>query len=560
MERAISNEEVQMSKNGKLVLIGLDGGTFAVLRPLVDAGIMPNLARFLSEGASGTLLSTHPPVTCPAWPTMFTGVNPGKHSIFSFTCRNADRAKPHTASLLEVRTPTLWEFIGGAGYRVGVMNVPITFPAQPVNGFMVSGFPAPGSCPQVVWPCEEYEKLVSDIPEFTVNWPALSQRARTELQKASLIKSANAWLQTRIKAFEYFLNRHEIDFCFLVFEYTDKAQHWFYPLLDSTNDASATQEVSKLSNLIRAGYKDIDSALGRLVERFGENSNYIIVSDHGFAPVARIVYLNHLLALHGLFTGRHIKALTAKVADWARLPLWLRAKMKIAQDEPWHRLDTWRSPLTNFTKTHAFAGHQYEHSVYLNVEGQCPDGIVKQGREYESVRGKVIDLLRQAKDPKTGKHIFEDVWAREEIYAGEHMPSAPDVIFELAPGYVVSAGIGLSTVLEAGFLRDARDSDLSGYHRPDGIFVGYGPAFRHTQNVRANLLDIVPTVLALMGIAPPVGIDGRIIAEAIHPKLLTTRLKQLEDAAPVRQHSSGSVYSSDDETEIARQLADLGYL
>ncbi len=549
-----------MSKHSKLVLIGLDGGTFQVLRPLVDAGVMPNLARFLGEGASGTLLSTHPPVTCPAWPTMFTGVNPGKHSIFSFTCRNADRAKPHTASLLEVQAPTLWELIGSAGYRVGVMNVPITFPAQPVDGFMVSGFPAPGGCSQVVWPREEYDKMVSNLPDFVVNWPPLSRRARTESQKASLIESANTWLRARIQAFEYFLNKHEIDFCFLVFEYTDKVQHWFYPLIDSTKDASETQEVSKLSNLIRAGYKDVDSALGGLVERFGENSNYIIVSDHGFAPVARVVYINHLLALHGLFTGRYLKALTAKVADLARLPLWLRARMKIAQDEPWHRIDTWSSPLTNFTKTSAFAGHQYEHSVYLNVKGKCPEGIEKKGGEYGSVRSKVIDVLRQAKDPKTRKHIFEDVWAREEIYTGEHMPDAPDVIFELAPGYVVSAGIGLSTVLEAGFLRDAKDSDLSGYHRPDGIFVGWGPAFRHTQDVKANLVDIVPTVLALMGIAPPAGIDGRIIAEAIHPKLLTARLKELQKAVQARQRPSGSVYSRDDETEIAQQLADLGYL
>lgn len=549
-----------MSKNGKLVLIGLDGGTFRVLRPLVDAGIMPNLARFLGEGASGTLMSTHPPVTCPAWPTMFTGVNPGRHSIFSFTCRNAGRARPHTASLLEVRVPTLWELLGNAGYRVGVMNVPITFPAQSVNGFMVSGFPAPNGLPEVVWPREEYTKMVRQFPQFMVNWPGLGQRGRTESEKASLVESANAWLRARIQAFEYFLNRHEIDFCFLVFEYADKVQHWFYPLLDSMNGALGAREVSKVRSLLQDGYRDIDAALARLVERFGKDANYLVVSDHGFGPVARVVYLNHLLGLHELFTGRHIKALTARVASRARLPLWLRAKMGMAQDEPWHRLDTWKSPLTNFARTKAFAGHQYEHSVYLNVAGRCPRGVVKQGTEYDSVRGKVISVLRQAKDPKTGKHIFEDVWASEEIYAGEHLQDAPDVIFELAPGYVVSAGIGLSAVLEGGFLRDVRDSDASGYHRPDGIFIGYGPAFRHTQNVQATLLDIVPTVLALMGVAPPAGIDGRIVEEAIQPKSLAICRKEVESTAPVRECPSDTVYSRDDETEIARRLADMGYL
>jgi len=129
----------RLNNSNKLVLIGLDGAAFRVLQPLIAAGVMPTLARFLREGASGTLLSTHPPVTCPAWPTMFTGVNPGKHGVFSFTCRKGGEGKPHTASLLDVHAPTIWELLGNAGRRVGVMNVPITFPAQPVNGFMVSG-------------------------------------------------------------------------------------------------------------------------------------------------------------------------------------------------------------------------------------------------------------------------------------------------------------------------------------------------------------------------------------------------------------------------------------
>ena len=136
-----------MSDGNKVILIGLDGATFRILRPLIDAGVMPNVARFIEGGASGPLMSTHPPVTCPAWPTMYTGVNPAKHGVFSFTCRDKNGGSPHTASLVDVKAPAVWELLGAAGHRVGVMNVPITFPAQPVNGFMLSGFPAPGSSP-----------------------------------------------------------------------------------------------------------------------------------------------------------------------------------------------------------------------------------------------------------------------------------------------------------------------------------------------------------------------------------------------------------------------------
>lgn len=553
--------KVRANTNNKLVLIGLDGGTFRVLRPLVEAGVMPTLARFLREGASGILLSTHPPVTCPAWPTMFTGVNPGKHGVFSFTCRNGGRSRPHTASLLDVRAPTLWELLGNVRHRVGVMNVPITFPAQPVNGFMVSGFPAPSGLPEVVWPREEYAKLIRQLPEFVVNWPGLGERtSTTELEKASMVESANAWLRARIRAFEYFLDRHAVDFCFLVFEYTDKVQHWFYPLLDSMNDAPTAYETSKVLSLLQDGYREVDAAIARLVERFGENTNYMVVSDHGFGPVGRVVYLNHLLEQYELFTAHQIKALMARAASLTRLPLRVRDRLGLAQDEPWHRLNTWESSLTDFARTKAFAGHQYEHAVYLNVAGRCPHGIVQEGLEYEAVRRKVMDVLKQAKDPKTGEHVFEGVWACEELYTGEHLQNSPDVIFELAPGYVVSAGIGLSAVLDGGFLRNARDSDGSGCHRPDGIFVGYGPAFRATQNIEATLLDVAPTALALRGVAPPTEMDGRVIEEAIQPKSLAVSYKTTKGYTAVRKCPSGSVYSVDDEVEIARQLADLGYL
>lgn len=549
-----------MSDSSKLVLIGLDGGTFHFLRPLADAGVMPTLARFLQDGASGTLLSTHPAVTCPAWPTMFTGVNPGKHGVFSFTCRNGGRSRPHTASLLDVRAPALWELLGNAGYRVGVMNVPITFPAQPVNGFMVSGFPAPDGLPEVVWPREEYAGLVRQLPEFVVNWPGLGRRTRAESEKISLVETANTLLRARIRAFEYFLDRHKVDFCFLVFEYTDKVQHWFYPLLDPMADASLTHHTSKALALLQDGYRQVDTAIAGLVDRFGRDANYIIVSDHGFGPVARIVYLNHLLEQHDVFTPRRIKALMAKAASVARWPLCVRSKLGLAQDEPWHRLDTWKSPLTNFPRTKAFAGHQYEQAVYINVVGRYPHGIVEQGPEYEVVRRKVVDVLKQAKDPKTGKPIFEGAWPYEEIYTGKYVQNSPDVLFDLAPGYVVSAGIGLSSVLEAGFLRDARESDGTGFHRPDGIFIGYGPAFCSTASVKATLLDVAPTVLALMGLAPTTEMDGRIIEEAIQPEALATCYKVTQSPIQSPERLADSVYSLDDEKEIARRLADLGYL
>ena len=68
----------------KLLVIGIDGGTLDIVLPMVQNGKLPNLGRILDAGAYGTLLSTIPPVTAPAWSSFITGTNPGRHGVFYF--------------------------------------------------------------------------------------------------------------------------------------------------------------------------------------------------------------------------------------------------------------------------------------------------------------------------------------------------------------------------------------------------------------------------------------------------------------------------------------------
>jgi len=545
-----------MSESRKLVLIGLDGATFRVLQPLIDAGVMPTVARMMREGASGPLMSTHPPVTCPAWPTMYTGVNPGKHGVFSFTCRGGGR--PRTASLVDVKSPTVWNLLSSSGRRCAVLNVPITYPAQALNGVMLSGFPAPDGSADVVWPRHHHAELLRALPGFRVNWPGIPHAYQEDQPAAGVVRSANDWLRERIESFDHVLDGEDFDFCFLVYEYPDKVQHAFYPFLDPTCPESQGQYPNLLDALHR-GFRAIDSSIAELLRRFGKDANYMIVSDHGFGPIRRVVYLNHLLEKHGLFTPRRGKAVAAKAAAVMNVPLAVRARLGLGQDEPWHRLDTWQSPLTNFARSQAFGGHQYEHAVYINTKRKAEHGIVTDD-EYDGVRRRIVDTLKNATDPKTGERIFAAVSTADEVYEGERLADAPDVVFDLAPGYLVSSGIGLSFGLEQGFLRDARSGDVRGYHLSDGVFIGYGPAFRAVDDVTASLLDVAPTVLALMGVSAIETMDGRVIEEAIKPDAVSALQRVASQPETERASSTDEVYSAEDEMEITRRLADLGYL
>ena len=132
----------------RLLLLGIDGGTWAVIDPLIRRGEMPHLAALVAQGTRATLRSTLPPQSAPAWVSLVTGQNPGRHGIFDFWARDLSKYEDGSAPLNRSTLfagHTVWDFIGGAGLRVGVVSVPVTYPAWPVNGFLISGTPlAPG--------------------------------------------------------------------------------------------------------------------------------------------------------------------------------------------------------------------------------------------------------------------------------------------------------------------------------------------------------------------------------------------------------------------------------
>jgi predicted AlkP superfamily phosphohydrolase/phosphomutase len=549
------------NSNQKLVLIGLDGATFRVLHPLIDAGVMPTLARFMREGASGVLLSTHPPVTCPAWPTMFTGVNPAKHGVYSFSFREPKNGRMRTARSTDIAARKIWNIIGDAGNRVCVFNVPITFPAEKVNGVMLTGFVSPEDSPYVTWPQSLSRELRDKFTDLCLNWEVLSYRPSRRKKREKHIRRINELMALRCRQFDYLTSQNHVDFCFLVHEYTDRVNHLFYHLLDPACQAHRSPANRLALKLLHDGFRELDALLARLQDSFGNDTNYIFVSDHGFDRVNQWVYVNNLLAQHGLLTLKGLKTWADVVARHLHIPNSVRLRLGFEERQPWHRQDPSCDLLVDYTRTRAFAGPQLEHAVYVNLKGKYPRGTVEPGAEYERTKRRIIDVLSAATDPRTGKPVFEQVWAREQIYEGPHLQNAPDVIYEVGPGYMVSNAFLPSLLLRGRFLRSIRSGwNVSGYHRPDGIFIASGPAFRNNERITASILDIAPTVLYLMDVPIPTYMDGRVLKEAINPELLRTRTPRTCDCPLTVKTNKTGRYSTEEEMEMTRRLSDLGYL
>ncbi|HDZ86979.1 MAG TPA: hypothetical protein ENH57_04735, partial [Actinobacteria bacterium] len=172
----------------KVIIIGLDGGTYKFIDPLVKKGKLPNIANLIEQGTRADLRSTIPPLTPAAWVTFLTGKNPGKHGFFDFvkydiklhdygfTPRPQDSVKATTENNELMNSShyagqTIFDFLSRDGYKIASILMPLTFPPWPVNGYMVSGFPGPDFKNPPTYP-EEWKKEIGpifDISAITFN-------------------------------------------------------------------------------------------------------------------------------------------------------------------------------------------------------------------------------------------------------------------------------------------------------------------------------------------------------------------------------------------------------
>lgn len=567
-----------MAANRQLLLIGLDGATFDLIEPEVAAGNLPNLARLMQQGAWGRLRSTTPAMTFPAWSTMMTGLNPGRHGIFDFTRRQPGQYALEFVNATHRRAPTLWRMLSEAGRRVAVVGLPTTYPPEPVNGLMIAGFDAPvttGIDASFVYPPDLYQEIRQNVGEYRI----------TDFQElhigpgwhADALAKLQAALHDRTAIAEYLLTREEWD-CFMVlFGESDTVGHHFWLFHDpaSPRHPAAETAAPELREAIRTIYRQLDAAVGRLVAA-KPDATVIILSDHGFGGTGdKLLYLNRWLAEQGYLAFNQGPNPVGQAVQVAK-QLGLRWLPSLVQEQVFRQGGGW---LANRLESSArfsgldWAGTQaYSEesntcpAIWLNLAGRDPAGVVAPA-DYEAVRAEIIAKLEAWRDPASGQPVVARAWPRETLYHGPYVEEAPDIVLELAldGGYAYTCQSSRGTpgpawrrLIPAEYL-GAKGQSMNGSHRADGILMMAGPGVRAGQQITgATLMDIAPTVLALLQQAPPHPLDGRSLAEA----LVTPPAAQPESPGGKGSWQPGPVqaYSPEEAKLIAERLHNLGYL
>ena len=570
-----------MKKVPKVVVIGLDAATWTVIRPCMAEGKMPNLAKLMKAGVSGTLESILPPITPPAWTSFMTGKNPGKHGIFHFVETEHGGYAMNYANATSRRSPTVWKLLNNAGYSVGTMNIPFTYPPEPLNGFQISGMDTPSETSPFIHPPELREELVKHLGGIQLDLRflgAMSTDERRNQVLAEMEQMDNQWT----KAALYLLENHPQDVMMFVFMSIDTVQHYFWQHMDKGHFLHDLKLAPKFGDAVRKVYERLDAAAGQIIDLLPPETTLFVVSDHGGGPVVdRTIFLNRYLAQLGLLnydekTTSGIRRLGKKLLRVSfsalRSTLTSRQKSRLAMLFPKIRQKS-EMAYSSFTsidwsRTKAYCSEVLASppSIWINLKGVKPQGIVDPG-DYDALVAFIIEKLAELKDPRSGKPVINRVYRRNEIFHGPFSREGADLVldwwsedslFSSQPSFPEDTGKPALIIREH---RPSETSEWGGTHRLNGILIGRGSGFKSGAEIaNARLIDIAPTLLHLLGVPVPEDMDGKVLASAFQPDFLLARPIRSGAASGTSATDRPSGYTDEEAAKVEERLQALGYL
>ena len=575
-----------MKKRPKVIIIGLDAATWTLISPWIAEGGMPNLAKLMKTGVSGALQSVIPPITPPAWTSFMTGKNPGKHGVFHFVETEPDGYAMNYANGGSRRSPTVWKLLNAAGFSVGTMNIPFTYPPEVLDGFQISGLDTPTPNSPFVYPPELKRELVDHFGKINhdVRFLGFMSTDRRRAQVLSeMEKIDEQWAGVAL----YLLEHHPQDVMMFVFMSIDTVQHYFWQYMDRSHFLYDPRAEPRFGNAVRQVYERLDALTGRLIEKLPEDTTVFIVSDHGGGPVVdRTLFLNRYLHQLGLLhyrksrsAGRKITLGPRRIAlkilragfSFLRHSLSSRQKSRLAELFPGLRKEA-ELAYTSFvnidwgrTKAYCSEVLAAPPSIWINLKGVKPAGIVEPA-EYKPLTDFIIEKLGELKDPRTGEPIIARVYRRDELFHGPFSDEGADLIldwwsedslFSTQPSFKKDRSKPPVIIREH---RPSEDSEWGGTHRLNGILIGRGPGLKTATGVEnAQLIDLAPTLLYLLGAPVPEDMDGKVLTSAVRPDFLAAHPVRAGIASGVSE-TTLSDYTEEESAKVEERLRALGYL
>ncbi len=500
------------------LVLGIDGGSLDLIGPLVAQGRLPVLGGLLAGSAHGETTTTWPAHTAPGWSTFVTGRLPGGHGIYQFFDTQDPGYGDRLVGTGDFGCGTVWEWLGGQGKSVGLINVPMSHPPRDVPGY------------QLTWPLSATLRysdppgLLGELAKAGAGFkPDIAAMYRGDLSYAEF---AVEHVRARGRTIQYLLRERPVDVVMAVLTEIDRICHHYWHFADTCHPRHETAAEEGWANAIRDTYVAIDEVFGEILDFVGDDVPVLLLSDHGFGRGRYNLSVNRVLADAGLLatgpTGRDGHASWFQTSEQA----------------------------VDFGRTRAYMPTPGCYAVNVNQRGRQRDGIVD-GRDRDAVLAEVSELFLGLCAPDTGRPVFAGALPREQAYPGAMCHAAPDLL--LLPA---DEGILASPAFDGPIWRP---SDQTGMHRHAGMWALRGgplPAGRHADPVA--LQDLAPTLMDVLGLRFPAGIAGRPLTWGTPDAAGDAVFLPGEPGVPDTAEDLERHLSDDDVT--ARTLGAMGYL
>lgn len=530
----------------RALIIGLDGASWTVLKPAIENGHMPFLKSLVNCGTSGILESTLPAITPAAWGTFQTGRNPAQNGVFDFTSWNK-YTRDSTISCSVNLKPTIWQILSENKQLVASINVPMTYPPLPVNGYVVSGLLTPSVESNFTYPPELKAEVLTHFPDYRIlNLKTIPQECKKSSELQSFINTLTDLTETQTNLACYLLKKRKWNLFMYHFQVTDVLQHALWQYLDPSHPDF---DVEKQTFLFESFYKVLDGQIKKLVDCYNEifpESIIMIASDHGFESHFKSFNIANWLAQerYQILNHRLKRTITAKACGLLRyIPVEVIQALRSSLNA--------NNQLVNYRKTQVVCC------------GGCKEGLAyileNDPHKKSKIENEIIEKLLTVIDPATHRPIIKNIYKTTELYSVPESPTLPDLIIEPEDGYSIRPDYRHNISLITPVTPD--DIMNIGKHHKDGIFVMAGKDIRRNSSLRIRLIDVVPTLLYYFSVQSPKLLEGRICLDLFE--------KSFIDQTPVLQPTNvgnktntfhDNVYSDHDIELIRKRLEDLGYI
>lgn len=503
----------------KTIVVGIDGAHFELINQWLEGGELPNIKRCIEEGCYADLEVCLPPVTSPNWKCYSTGKNPGKLGIFWWENIDKKNKRVYYPEDRKNKHKEIWDYLSESGQKVFVIGTPTTYPPKEISGIMISGG-GDALEKNFTYP-PELEGELKEKYDYRVH-----PKHKIALEEKEAAEEMQELIDLRFKVTKNYMQKDGFDFVQITTFYSNMIQHFLWN----------SEETKK-------AWKIMDDHIGDFLEM--EDYNLIIMSDHGSNKIETAFNINTWLHEEGYlkynFKYRFTKFLGKMGVNRQNVG---KILSKLNLIEPLKKILPKKIDLTLPSET----GEIKREGKSDKIDWERSDAIASgQGPIYilnEEVKDEIKEKLSKIRGPN-GKKVLRNIYEKEEIYSGEYMDEAPDLIMDQEKGVHILGGIGKKDVFGFGEKWKAENKKY-------GLFIAHGPDIKQKGKIEnISILDLAPTILVINGIKKPLSMDGNVLTEPVVN--VPNELEEVDDS------NLENTETNPQPSEIKSRLKDLGY-